>query len=215
MKTLLVKIYKSLTARALNLINRIKRFNTQLFNYYFNNYRSLYKRKIQTTNTPLCNQKLLVTGNGILVIGSNCSFGYKLGGHFYKGLIEIQPRYLNSKIIIGNNVSINNNLFICSANYIEIGDHTLIGERVSILDHEAHGVELRDRKKLGDVGKVLIGKNVWIGNNVTILKNSDIGDNSVVAAGAIVSGKFPSNVIIGGIPAKVIREINLNVDKKN
>jgi acetyltransferase-like isoleucine patch superfamily enzyme len=202
------KIYKSLKARSLNLFKKIRRIYNQLFNFYFSNYKTLYKKKLHTANTPICNQKLLVTGNGFVEIGSNCSFGYKLGGHFYSGLIEIQPRYLISKIVIGNNVTINNNLFICSANYVEIGDDTLIGEGVSILDHEAHGVEIADRKKLGDIGKVLIGKNVWIGNNVTILKNSEIGDNSVVAAGAIVSGKFSSNVIIGGIPAKVIRPID-------
>ena len=77
--------------------------------------------------------------------------------------------------------------------------------RRPVLDHEAHGVNPDERNKLGPIGKVIIGKNVWIGNNVTILKNSQVGDNSIVATGAVVSGKFPDNVIIGGIPAKVIR----------
>lgn len=52
---------------------------------------------------------------------------------------------------------------------------------------------------------MIIGKNVWIGNNVTILKNSEVGDNTIIAAGAVVSGKFPANVIIGGVPAKTIK----------
>ena len=42
---------------------------------------------------------------------------------------------------------------------------------------------------------------------MTILKGTVIGKNSVVAAGAVVSGEFPANVVIGGVPAKVIREI--------
>ena len=56
-------------------------------------------------------------------------------------------------------------------------------------------------------GKVVIADNVWIGERVTILKGTRIGENSVVAAGAVVSGEFPANVVIGGVPAKVIRNI--------
>ena len=60
---------------------------------------------------------------------------------------------------------------------------------------------------MSKIGEVKIGKNVWIGNNVTILKNSEIGDNSIVAAGAIVNKEFPPNVIIGGVPAKIIKTL--------
>jgi acetyltransferase-like isoleucine patch superfamily enzyme len=94
-----------------------------------------------------------------------------------------------------------------AANYIEIGDDTLIGQYVTIMDHEAHGIAPDKRRKLGEIGKVIIGKNVWLGNNVVILKNSEIGDNTIVATGAVVSGKFPANVIIGGIPAKIIKSL--------
>lgn len=42
---------------------------------------------------------------------------------------------------------------------------------------------------------------------MTILDGTVIGDNCIVAAGAVVSGVFPDNVIIGGIPAKIIKNI--------
>lgn len=180
----------------------------QLFNFHISNFSLLLQKRLIVSGNPKCSQKLLISGNGKVSLGSNCSFGYKLGGHFYGGLIELQPRYENSVITIGNNVSANNNLFICCANQIDIGDFSLIGNSVSILDHEAHGIAPSERRSLGVIGSVIIGKNVWIGNDVLILKNTEIGDNSIVAAGAIVSGKFPANVIIGGIPAKVIKEIN-------
>jgi acetyltransferase-like isoleucine patch superfamily enzyme len=180
----------------------------QLFNYYFSNFLVLFQKRLLVDLVPKCNQKLLISGKGKLILGNHCEFGFKLGGNYYGGLVEIQPRYEDSKIEIGNNVSTNNNLFICCANHISIGDDTLIGSGVSILDHEAHNISPSKRRMIGDIGSVSLGRNVWIGNNVLILKNSIIGDNSIVAAGAIVSGIFPANVIIGGIPAKIIREIN-------
>lgn len=96
---------------------------------------------------------------------------------------------------------------LCSANYIEIGDDTLIGQYIMIMDHEAHGIDPNKRRELGEIGKVIIGKNTWLGNNVVILKNTEIGDNTIVATGAVVSGKFPANVIIGGVSAKIIKSI--------
>lgn len=65
-----------------------------------------------------------------------------------------------------------------------------------------------DRRKVGETGCVRIEQNVWIGNNVTILKNTVIGENTIIAAGAVVSGNYPSNVIIGGVPAKIIKHLD-------
>lgn len=132
-----------------------------------------------------------------------------MGGFNYKGSIEIQPRYYNAKVVIGNDVFFNNNVFICAAKMIKIGDRTLIGQNVFITDHEGHGTSPDKRMELGEIGSVIIDRNVWIGNNVCILKNSIIGENSIVAAGAIVSGIFPKNVLIGGVPAKIIKQINV------
>jgi len=131
-----------------------------------------------------------------------------LGGFNYYGCIEIQPRYKDALIEIGDKINTNNNIFICAANHIKIGNNTLIGQNVVIMDFEAHGINPEKRNEVGQIGEVIIDENVWIGNNVTILKNSHIGKNTIVAAGAIVSGNFPENVIIGGIPAKIIKQID-------
>jgi len=179
-------------------------------NFYFSNLKKLvHKKIIFKGNSIQFRQKTYFTGKGLSEIGFNCHFGYKLGGFFRGGSIEIQPRYANAKIKIGNNVLTNNNIFLCAANYIEIGNNTLIGQNVTMIDHEAHDINPLKRKQLGEIGEIIIGNNVWIGNNVTILKNSKIGDNTIIATGAVVSGKFDANLIIGGIPAKIIKEINV------
>lgn len=179
----------------------------QLSCLIFPNAMSILRNRIIYNKTPLVQQIIICNGKGVVTIGENCSFGYTMGGFHRGGSIELQARYKNARIKIGNNVATNNNIMLCAANYIEIGDDTLIGQYVTIMDHEAHGIEPNKRRELGEIGKVIIGKNAWLGNNVVILKNSEIGDNTIVATGAVVSGKFPANVIIGGLPAKIIKSL--------
>ena len=188
-------------------IDWIRSKNKKYFNLILPNYVYFFSKRINLESYPVCNQKIVLSGRGHIEVGSNCIFGTKIGGFNRWSSFEIQPRFENSKIKIGNNVSTNNNIFLCSAKYIEIGDDTLIGQNVSIMDFEAHCIDPNKRKKIGEIKSILIGKNVWIGNNVTILKNTEIGDNTIVATGAVVSGKFPDNVVIGGVPAKIIKSI--------
>ncbi|GAB6282654.1 MAG: hypothetical protein STSR0008_14000 [Ignavibacterium sp.] len=201
----------NITKKIIRLLIRIflKPFkNIKILNYYYwHNFNSFKKKNVSWKTKPNFSQKIFFNGLGKVEIGANCSFGFVLGGFNYKGCIEIQARYKESKILIGSNVATNNNIYLCAANHIEIGDNTLIGQYVTIMDYDAHGIEPENRRKLGQIGKVIIGKNVWIGNNVTVLKNSTIGDNSIIATGAVVSGNFPENVILGGIPAKVIKKV--------
>ena len=187
-------------------------WNKRIFNYLLPNIRHFRRGRIIMSDYPSFNQKTLITGLGKVKIGKveigeKCMFGYKPGGYFYNGVIELQSRNKMAKIKIGNHVLINNNLFICSANYVEIGNNVLIGEGVSIVDHEAHGIQPDERNKIGEIGTVIIDENVWIGSKVTILKNTKIGKNTIVAARAVVAGEFPADVIIGGVPAKIIRHI--------
>ncbi len=52
---------------------------------------------------------------------------------------------------------------------------------------------------------ITIGEGCFIGSNVIILKGTELGKNVVVGAGSVVSGVFPDNVIIGGVPAKILK----------
>lgn len=181
----------------------------QITMFYIPNLSKLiFGNTIKFESLPITQQRLVFTGKGEVNLGKKCKFGFLLGGFHRNGCIEIQPRGRKSVIVLGNNISTNNNIFICSENYIEIKDNALIGQNVTIMDFEAHGIKPSERRSNIIKGEVVIEKNVWIGSNVIILKNTKIGENSIVAAGAIVSGDFPSNVIIGGIPAKVIKSID-------
>ena len=111
------------------------------------------------------------------------------------------------KISIGNNVSLNEYVFLSGYGGIVIEDNVRIGRGTTIItaDHgfERLDIPIKDQPLLP--GKVYIKQNVWIGANVTILKGVTIGLNSIIAAGAVVTKDVPDNVIVGGVPAKIIK----------
>ncbi|WP_304234152.1 DapH/DapD/GlmU-related protein [Jiulongibacter sediminis] len=118
------------------------------------------------------------------------------------------PFYTNIglNIKLGKNVFINHACSFLDLGGIEIEDEVMIGPRVNITS-ENHPVSVADRKTLVP-GKVTIKKNAWIGAGATILPGVTVGENSIVAAGALVNKDVPSNTVVGGVPAKVLKEIS-------
>ena len=83
----------------------------------------------------------------------------------------------------------------------------LVGPRVSFYT-ASHPTDAEIRNEALEFGlPITVKDNVWIGGNVVILPGVTIGKNSIVAAGAVVTKDVPDNVIVGGNPARVIREI--------
>jgi acetyltransferase-like isoleucine patch superfamily enzyme len=82
----------------------------------------------------------------------------------------------------------------------------LIAPKVSLLS-EGHPIEPENRQSLIP-GHIHIKRNAWIGAGAIILQGVTIGENSIVAAGAVVSKDVPDNTIVGGIPSKVIKNID-------
>jgi acetyltransferase-like isoleucine patch superfamily enzyme len=117
------------------------------------------------------------------------------------------PFYINygKHTRIGKNVFINFDCVFLDLGGITIEDSVLIGPKVSLLS-EGHGITAESRQSL--IPKpILIKKNAWIGANATILPGVTIGENAIVAAGAVVSKDVPDNTIVGGVPAKIIKQI--------
>lgn len=117
------------------------------------------------------------------------------------------PLYINygKNTSIGKNVFINFDCVFLDLGGIIIEDDVLIAPKVSLLT-EAHPIEPHNRQSL-TVAPIHIKKNAWIGANATVLPGVTIGENAVVAAGAVVGKDVPDNTIVGGIPAKIIKNI--------
>ena len=152
---------------------------------------------------------VLCEGKGRVSVGEGTVFGFMEDADFWTTYEFLNPRNAGSKISIGKNCQICNRFTaISEGEGIEIGDNVLVGSSVTVLDSDFHEIDPEKRVDGNPkTGKVVIGDNAWIGDRVMILKGTAIGKNSVVAAGAVVSGEFPANVVIGGVPARVIREI--------
>ncbi len=85
---------------------------------------------------------------------------------------------------------------------IHIGEHSLIASGVTILSHD-HCKRVEGQPLLADT---CIGRRCFVAVNATILPGVQIGDEVIVGAGSVVSGNVPSNVIVAGNPARIIRE---------
>ena len=108
-------------------------------------------------------------------------------------------------ITIGKGVFINSGCCFQDQGGITIGDGCFIGHQVvfATIDHGLDPTHRHDNF----VAPIRLGKNVWVGAHATILRGVTIGDNSVIAAGAVVTKDVPENVVVGGVPAKVIKNI--------
>ncbi len=117
------------------------------------------------------------------------------------------PLYINygKHTKIGKDVFINFDCVFLDLGGITIEDNVLIAPKVSLLT-ESHPLHPTERQSLIPQ-PIHIKKNAWIGANATILQGVTIGENAVVAAGSVVSTDVPDNVVVGGIPAKIIKEI--------
>ena len=106
-------------------------------------------------------------------------------------------------IHVGKDVFINSGCHFQDQGGIYIGDGTLIGHSVVLatINHEA---EPTIRASM-HTKPIVLGKNVWVGSHATILPGVTVGDGAIVAAGAVVTKDVPPGTVVGGGPAKVIK----------
>jgi len=112
-------------------------------------------------------------------------------------------------IIIGNNCSFNRNCWISGGGDLTIGNDVIMGPYVII--HTANHNYNDPNEKIRNQGhifkKVVIMDNVWVGAGAIILPGVTIQSNAIVAAGAIVTQDVKANTIVGGSPAKFIKNL--------
>lgn len=109
-----------------------------------------------------------------------------------------------ASLILNDNVQINRHAHIDFSGGLKIGSGTVISDGVMIYTH-SHGYSPHNEP----VPKPLeIGANVWIGAGAVVLENVNfIGEGSVIGAGSVVTRDLPECVVVGGVPAKILKVI--------
>ena len=113
----------------------------------------------------------------------------------------------------GKNIHVGKNVFINACCHfqdqggITLGDDCLIGHSV-VFATLNHFIEPAERASMHPA-PIVLGKKVWVGSNSTILQGVTIGDNSIIAAGSVVTKDVPANTIVGGVPARILRNLDV------
>ncbi len=110
---------------------------------------------------------------------------------------------------IGHDSAIGEYSYLGCSGGVIIGNDVIMGQYVSF-HSQNHNYQDKTRKirKQGVKSEgIEIGNNIWVGAKATFLDGCKVSDNSIVASGAVVTDKFSSGVVIGGVPARVIKEL--------
>lgn len=152
-----------------------------------------------------------ITGEKCISIGDESDFQHGL-------YLTAWPKYADQiftpEINIGNQCHIGAYNHITCTNKIYIGDGCLTGMWVTITDNSHGAINYESlqtppvERHLESKGPVIIGKNVWIGDKATILPGVIIGDGAIIAANAVVTKDVPAYSVVGGNPAKVLRQLH-------
>ena len=133
--------------------------------------------RLKSNGTMLCSEKNIINYGADILVADNAT-------------LQI------------NGIFINSDVRIRCFNKITIGQGTVISYNTTIMDSDAHQICRYDYEK---TKPIYIGNHVWIGSGVTILKGVTINSGAVIAAGSVVTKDVPSNCLVAGCPAKVIK----------
>jgi acetyltransferase-like isoleucine patch superfamily enzyme len=178
--------------------------------------------KILFKSSAKFNNKIYINGNNNLIKINNSEIvncDFKISGNNCKILVDNNSHLNGTELYVeGDNIliSIGENCFVGKSHLAAVEDNSqiklekncLISSNVHIRTSDSHSIFYKENNKRINYAKsIYISEKVWIGEGARILKGVHLGHEIIVSSGSIVTKSFKNkNVIIGGIPAKVLKE---------
>ena len=197
------------------MLNKLSNKLSSIINYlYFSIYTLRYNIKLGCKFCIHGKLDFRVYKTSVLEIGDNFYFSNarKLNPicRNVRGSVRIEKK---AELIIGNNVAISS-ACIWVQEFVKIGNNVRIGGDCLIIDSDCHSLDYMDRRnnvsdKRNTKNKgIIIEDDVMIGARCIILKGVVIGARSIIGAGSVVTSAIPSDCVVAGNPARIIRRIN-------
>lgn len=169
----------------------------------------LVRTKLLDKRIRLIRFPFILRGKNFIDFGSNLTTGYWCRFEVFPNDNDKQKR-----LILGDNIQMNDFVHICAIKHVEIGDGCLFASHIYISDN-SHGSyrgeeedsspAIRPDHRSYVTSPVIIGKNVWVGEGVIVLPGVTIGDGAIIGAHSVVSRDVPPACIAVGSPARVVK----------
>lgn len=176
--------------------------------------RALFFTPMFRSLTSRCGKNLYLYGGLPYVAGP---LNIEVGDHCrISGKTTFTGRYsetLQATLKVGDNVDIGWQCTLAVGRTITFGDNVRIAGSCFFAGYPGHPIDAFDRALGGpdldsQAKDITLEHDVWVGTGSTIVAGVTIGRSSIVAAGSVVTKSFPANVLIGGNPARVIKNLN-------
>ena len=166
----------------------------------------LNKIRIDKNNKLIIAKTSSLKGCNIRIRGENNFVEFKENTSFRNTKIEVRGK--NCTLIVGRGTGTGDDTYISvreNGTKIIIGENCMFSRNSKIMTSDGHDI-LTNGVRINGAKDIVIGNNVWITDNVTVLKGVTVGDGAVLAINSTVTKDVPSNSIVAGNPARVVKE---------
>ena len=209
----------------------IKRFilNTMWCVHFINKISISNKIRVRKKTKNICSVDCLLKDSRIDIRGSNNTLIIKKSGSFNKldivivgnnNIINIDEDvfFRDAKILIEDDTCSLNihrecvfagdiSMSVMEGTCLEIGEGCLFSKNIDIRTGDGHSVLNIEGTRTNPSENVSIGKHVWVGAGVSILKGVQVSADTIVATRSVLNKKYmQENVLLAGVPAKVVKE---------
>jgi len=140
-----------------------------------------------------------------------CFLDRALGGFLARQIYHRHRVYGDeSRLFLSNSANVNNALFNVASGEVFVGDYVFCGHNVLFVTgtHDYTKTRGARQRSIPLEGRdIVIEAGAWIGSNAVILGPCRIGENAVIAASSLVNKDVPPDTIVGGVPAKPLKDI--------